>query len=200
MKKIWFVISAIIVGSLIGGLILWKWKAQSLVANNKVLIKATLTPAKMIVWDDPAGFTFSYPEGLIIDKHDEDKQNYAHVELTNRAHPGKTIVWAKDTTSLDVAAWVNTEKQFKGANIVDTTLGGKPAKKIFLSSFPPKLIVGTIFDDIVWTIEAELDDSEYWTGVHNDIGSSFAFKPLEESLSVGSGVVEEVVDEEEVIE
>lgn len=162
------------------------------------------TPGKLTLWDDPAGFTFQYPQGLTIDKHDEDKDNYAHVELTDSSHPGGVIVWAKDTTAVDAVAWVRTDKQFTNATIFDTTLGETAAKKILLSTPEEKLVVGTISDSILFMIEAQLTDKEYWTSTANTIIDSFTFKPFNDDESApgvtSEGAVEQAPDEEEVIE
>ena len=162
-------------------------------------------PAQLIVWNDPAGFTFRYPEGAVIDKHDEDQENYAHVELTHPDHPGSLVVWAKDTTSADVTSWVRTEKQFAGANVLDTTLGDSPAKKILIASPAKKIVTGTIADELLFMIETVPTDDTYWPVVHDTITSNFAFIPVaaEGSTSeVGAPaqVGQESVDEEEVIE
>ena len=53
-----------------------------------------------------AGFSFSYPEGLTVDKHDEDQENYAHIEMTLKDTLGNVIVWAKDAPASDLAAWI----------------------------------------------------------------------------------------------
>jgi len=151
---------------------------------------------KVLTWDDPAGFTFSYPEGVFLNKHDEDKDNYAHVEFTNKDHPGNLIVWAKDTTSADVTAWVRTEKQFGGATTIDTTLANQPAKKITLS--PNKLIVGTIYDELLFTIDATLDDKAYWSQIQDTIVNSFTFKPAQ--AAAGGDPGNAAVDEEEVVQ
>ena len=101
----------------------------------------------MATWTDPAGFTFQYPKDVTIDKHDEDTENYAHVEMTHKDHPGNLIVWAKDTKAADVNAWVKTEKQFGGATVSEATLGGKPAKTVSVES-PKKVFTGTISDEL----------------------------------------------------
>lgn len=154
---------------------------------------------KQLSWDDPAGFTFQYPEVLSINKHDEDKDNYAHVELTNSSQPGNVIVWAKDTTALDVNAWVKTEKAFKDANIFDTTLGGQPGKRVLITT-PRKVIIGTIFDGLLWEVETNLGEGDYWQGITDTITNSFTFKPLPTQATSKTGGGESSVDEEEVVE
>lgn len=188
------IVIAIVIGFLglgiTGGYLWTKRKPQKILQVSPEEVQA-----KLLDWKDPNGFSFQYPEGVVIDKHDEDKQNYAHIEMTNPQNPGSLIVWAKDTTAADVTAWVKTEKTFTNASIVDTTLGGKPAKKIFLSG--KNVTVGTIFDGIVWYIEAGED--EYWQRTLDTIARSFTFTPLP-GESGGSSYEEVAVDEEEFIE
>lgn len=157
------------------------------------------TSVKLLEWKDPAGFSFQYEEGITIDKHDEDEKNYAHVEMTHSAYPGKLIVLAKDTTAADVAAWVKTEKTFRDGSIVDTTLGGQPAKKILFSTPTNKIIIGTIFDELLWYVEVEPGEGDYWQKTFDTIVQSFTFTPLPVE-SDSSGYDNVAVDEEEVIE
>lgn len=155
----------------------------------------------LLTWDDPIGFTFQYPPDLAVNNHEEDNQNYAHVELTHKDHPGNLIVWVKDTTSLDSTAWARTDPRFKGASVLDTTLGGLEAKKVLIKEPKSMLIVGTIYDDLLYTVETELGDESYWTKVHADAVNSFAFNHPESSSDGNSaGSDEEPVDEEVVIE
>ncbi len=180
-----------------GVLILSKKTALPQISQQLPEAPTPASAAKLLTWDDPAGFTFSYPEGVLINKHDEDKDNYAHVELTNKDHQGSLIVWAKDTTSADVTAWVRTEKQFTGATAIDTTLGSQAAKKIVLP--PNKLIVGTIYDELLFTIDATLDDKAYWSQVQDAIANSFTFKPAQAAAG-GAVSGDQAVDEEEMVQ
>ena len=151
------------------------------------------------LWDDQAGFTFQYPPDVTIDKHDEDEENYAHVELTQKDHPGNLKVWVKDTTAADIAAWVKTEKRLKGATITDTMLGGQAAKEIRLAGADNLMLVAAIYDDLLFSIETTLGDSGYWTKIYEQVADSFAFKPPEPQEGT-QAVGENWIDEEEVIE
>lgn len=154
-------------------------------------------------WDDPAGFTMEYPERLTIDKHDEDKENYAHVELTSSENPGSIIIWVKDLPKgvSSAQTWVDKDIELSKANVLDTTLGEKEGKKVIVGS--DKIIVGTVYDDVLWYIEGNFEqNNDYWKSTFNAIVDNFTFKPLpgEESDSIDSGPVEISVDEEEVVE
>lgn len=161
----------------------------------------------LVTWNDPAGFSFQYPQNITIDKHDEDTENYAHLELTNASHPGRLIVWAKDTTYTDVATWVKKDASIKDAAVIDTSLGGKPAKKIILAqsaSSGKKLITGAIDEQILFTIEAEpTGEDPYWQQTYDAISQSFVFVSVSGSDTSAVGEVQDtspVVDEEEVLE
>lgn len=205
MKKKVFIGTAIVLGLCIGGgLVFWYNKTQTI--KSALGDQSNIIQEKLVVWDDPAGFTFQYPEGVSIDKHDEDKDNYAHVEITNSSHPGSIIVWAKDTTAGDVTAWVRTEQQFSGANSIDTTLGNIAAKKILISTPKEKLFVGTIYDDLLFLVDASLDDKDYWLKTTQTIVDSFVFKPVIDATSSmtdqgdSDGDSQGAVDEEEVVQ
>lgn len=193
-----------------GGLIYFqasgqKTKTDADTNNPEKVAITTLAPksAEDVLWDDPAGFTFKYTEGLAVNKHDEDQDNYAHVELTSSTHPGNIIIWAKDTTASDVKAWVKTEKIFKDANILETTLGGQPAKKIIFSAPAKKVITGSIYDDLLFTVEGTYEDSTFWTNEYQKIADTFAFKPPEnttDDYSADPAPAEYSADEEETLE
>jgi len=206
MKKIGLpiIIGLVVGGILSGGYLLWT-RNRSVPAPQTAV--PTPTPAQLLTWNDPNGFTFEYQEGLVVNKHDEDKENYAHLEFTHPDHPGKLIVWGKDSPKgvTDTAGWVKNEKRFTGASVLDTEMGGQKAAKIMVEGVTRMLVVGTVYDSIVWSVETTLDDAQFWTGVHTTIVDSFAFIPVKEpgpaATSESAAVVDDVaVDEEEIVE
>ncbi|MBI5614271.1 hypothetical protein HY947_05075 [Candidatus Gottesmanbacteria bacterium] len=175
-------------------------------AQEKIAIVPTPVVEKLAEWKDPAGFSFSYPEGLTVDKHDEDQENYAHVEMTLKDKPGNVIVWAKDAPISDLATWVKKEKRFTNAPVLDTTLGGENAKKILLNSPKKMVIVGALYDGMLVSVESELDEAGEWQKRHESVVSSLVFG---EKKTTGSSVSSSdssdegsdvSIDEEEVIE
>lgn len=151
-------------------------------------------------WKDQAGFTFKYPKDISVNPHEEDKENYAHLELTHPDHPGRVIVWAKDLPAGDLAGWIKKEKRFTGASILDTTLGGKQAKKILFSEPTKMIVVGTIDVEVLVTVEGELIDGNYWSKVQQGIVDSFAFTGGAEKSSPPASGLDESSAEEEVVE
>ncbi len=193
MKKpivIVLVICILCVG-IVGAILFWKQKQKPIVSAPTQV--KTLNVEETVLWEDQAGFSFQYPKVLLFDKHDEDEENYAHIEFTSATHSGRLIVWAKDTTYSDVEGWA------KNAVAVDTKLGGLPAKKIIISTPSKKIIIGTISDQILFTVEAEPTEGDsFWTTVSDTIVSSFTFTQANTDASAPSQ--EASYDEEEVVE
>lgn len=203
------ILVGLIIGGMVGGGYLWWVKSRSVTSNagKEFVVSSAPTPAPLLTWNDTNGFTFQYPEGLSVNKHDEDRENYAHIELTHPGHPGSLIVWGKDPAKgvSDVASWVKNENRFIGASMLDTELGRQEAKKVIVDGVTRMLVVGTVYDGIVWSVEAKLEDVEFWTGVHTAIVNAFTFTSVKESgpaaTSDPAPVVDDgTVDEEEVVE
>jgi len=187
-------ISIVCIGA-IGAYMFWKQKPA---ASSTQTQTQNQTAEELAVWEDQAGFSFKYPKELSFDKHDEDQENYAHIEFTSATHSGRLIIWAKDTTYPDVAIWVTKDKTLIDAVAVDTTLGGVPAKKLVITTPSKKLTTGAISDQILFTVEAEpIEGDTYWTTVLDTITSSFAFTSTNADTSAPS---EASYDEEEVVE
>ena len=115
MKKVVIiVISGVLLGLLGASGYLWYMIRQEKSADLKNIEK----PAEKILieyatWKDPLGITFSYPVDAIIDKHDEDKENYMHVEITSATHSGGLVLWAKDLPKgvTDLLSWAKKKQR-----------------------------------------------------------------------------------------
>ena len=195
-KKKIFLFAGIIIGVIIVCITLF-FNRQRLFFPKKVQntteASVSATPKEeLVTWDDPAGFSFQYSKGLTVDKHDEDTQNYAHVELTSTDHKGRVIVWVKDTTATTIAQWLKNEKSLKDAVSVDTTLGGNEAKKVMVKDPIKKQITATLDEDVLVLIEAELDEEGFWQKVNDGIAESMTFStnPKNETTDGDSGANE----------
>jgi hypothetical protein len=194
-KKVWIpIIIGVLAGGVGAGIFLWNKQAK-MEAPTAVVASPTPTsmPIEMTTWTDQAGFTFGYPKDILVNPHEEDTVNYAHVELTHKDHPGKIIVWVKDLPAPDLAGWIKKEKRFTGASVFDTTLGGKPAKKILIADLTKMIVAGAIDNDVLVTVEGELADGDYWSKVHQGIVDSFTLAPAEPSGNSGGNATEEEV-------
>ncbi len=168
----------------------------------------TPTPPMLVVWEDPAGFTMKYPNDITLDTNEDDDTVYAHVVLTHSDHPGSLTVWVKDPPKdtdgkpvLAFDAWVALSPEYVEALALDTTLGGKPAKKLVIPGNPKKIHTGTIFEDALFLLEATLEDEQYWQAVHDIVQRDFILVPLfTEEASQENFSWSSPVDAEEVLE
>lgn len=204
-----FIAGILVVLVLAGGIIVFKIKKSRAPLVGPV-VQETESP-KLTTWEDPAGFSFSYPEEVEIDSHEEDTENYAHLELTSPGRFGNVQVWVKETDYSEIEDWVDEEvglpagKAGEEEQIFDTELGGEPAKKIAYSD-PEKLVTAAIDVDALVLIEMTPDEEGYWQDVYNQILDSFAFIPLEgeeaaaPETTSGGGDEGVVWETEEVIE
>lgn len=161
-----------------------------------------LASEKLLTWDDQAGFTFQYPKSLLVDTHPEDDQNYSNLSFTNKDNPGGILVMASDTKAKDVAAWVKADKSLVGGLVIETTLGGKPAKKISFAD-SGKVVVGAIDDQILFRLETN-NLEPYWQNTFNRIVDSFEFVYPTSAPAASSGGISNsssgIIEEEEIIQ
>ncbi len=209
-KPIIAVFIAILVILIGTGVWVWKRKFQTSAIPSSLQetsVKASPNISQnFVTWKDQLNFSFDYPQDAKIDKHDEDQDNYAHVELTQKDHPGSLIVWAKDppkskTGKIVTSAmeWIDAQDDLKDALVIDTTWGEQKAKKVKVTSLKSKFYVVAYYDGLIYYIETDLKDSDYWSAVSEKVVSSFAFTPKAASADEGGGETQ-AVDEEEVVE
>lgn len=160
---------------------------------------------KLLVWEDPAGFSLSYPEGLQVNPHQEDDKNYAHLEFSAADHPGSIIVWMKDTNYKMIAVWAEKESEAVGEQIFDTTLDGHEAKKVMYED--GRVITAALDEEVIVLVEllpGPAYSSYSWQPVHDQIIDSFEFVPLAVAESkppaTTGGGASEIWEEEEVVE
>lgn len=206
-KYILIITVGLVILSSVAGVIFLKFKRQPSLIKPVITEeqKDSIEEPKLLTWEDPAGFSFAHPENIEIDPHEEDEENYAHLELTSPDHPGGIAIWLKDTDYTKIEDWADRESSDSG-QVLDTELGGEPAKKIAYNE-PKKLVTATLDVDALVLIEMTPDEEGYWQGIYEKIASSFTLIPLEgedplapgpwEGTGGGGGIVEEA---EEVIE
>ena len=74
-------------------MIVWRFKKGSSLINPATGPSVDSSSAiKLDFWEDAAGFSFSYPEDISIDPHEEDEENYAHLELTLPGYEGRIVI------------------------------------------------------------------------------------------------------------
>lgn len=196
------VISGVIIG---GGYYFWQTKKQVVSpVSRQASVSATPIQEELVVWEDPSEFFFSYPKGLKLNPHDEDKINYAHIELTSDTYPGRIILWTKDSNETSLDNWAR-KNDAEGA--IDTTLGDESAIKILITDPNQKIITSALHNGYLYQVEGEMGD-DYWKKVYGNILTSYKFttaKPAKNTEFVDETLTstedfQTSYDEEEIIQ
>jgi len=160
--------------------------------------------APLVTWEDPAGFSFDYPGNLDTNSHEEDKENYVHLELMDSEHAGGIIIWMKDTNYEKIEDWVRKETEAVNEQIFALTLGGHQAKKVV--SADGRIVTAALDEEVIVLVELVPGpgySSYSWQPIYDQIIASFKFIPLavkETAPPVSAGGTSEIWEEEEVVE
>lgn len=153
--------------------------------KNPVGEKLSPTPLPTKTWKDPMGFSFDYPDFMTVNPHNEDQDNYAHVELAATGSSGSIIVWAKDTNFQTLDGWLKGDKTVSGGTSLDTTWGGQPAKKVAISGENPRVETGVLYDGLLWVLDGVSGGDNKFDTAYNNILTNFKFYPLNQSATSG---------------
>jgi hypothetical protein len=201
-KKIVFSVGLIII-LIVAGVYIFIIKPRQVTPLSQIVPAQPTTKPQVETaqWIDQSEFRFDYPKNLTVNPHEEDQINYAHVELTDAQHPGRITVWTKDTNSKTIDEWWKAQT-YDG--VIDTTLGGEPAKKVLIPETPSKILTSAIRNGYLYQVEVELADEPYWNDIYNQIISSFTFfsaeTPKNDSLQINTAPPASFDIEEETIE
>ena len=217
-KKKKIIIVLVVLGALgiLGGLG-WYFKGQ--ITSYFSPAKETTSPLgaqdkkeefnfKWKLWEDPAGFSFEYPEEIEIDIHVEDESNYSFLTLSSNDRKGKIDIICNDSQYKDIEEWVKEDSLVKMGSGLETQIASISAQKAALGD--GREIAGFIdLDEVIYTIDKTPEDEiDYWQGIYNHILSSFKLIPLkgetEEQFSEWLGGFDtggmDVVESVEIIE
>jgi hypothetical protein len=133
--------------------------------------------SQLETWLDQAGFKFSYPEGVLIDPHQEDTESYAHLELITANTDGKMVIWVKETDYETASQWAE-EELAEDIQIFETSLGGQEAIRAVFEN-PKKMVLASVDVDALVLVEIFPDEKDYWQTVSSQIINTFEFIPIE---------------------
>lgn len=203
-KKNWLITGGVVLILAIGMVV-------GLVAQGKKagVVTPVVTPTptkveeeKLVKYEDEAGFSFEYPERLVI-KDLTGEEEYSVLEISSLEHEGKTVIKVVDTKYSSVDDWLKKAKETTevgGSREIE--LGGMPGRQIQFEN-PRRLMTIAIDEGVMFFVESPLEpDGLFWNKVHNSIGSSFVL--TEEIIPVAGGEAPVaggvIYEEEEVIE
>ena len=148
-----------------------------------------------LVYEDEAGFSFSYPKEVrVSDQTPEDDSYYTLLTLSKGEE--KITISAQDTKETKTEDYIKKSKDYQIASLYGAvTLGGMSAKQYSLSD---KLLTVVVDKGVVYLIEGPKDGG-FWEETQSIVIDSFTFAGSE-SASGGSAASDVVYEEEEVVE
>jgi len=193
MNKKLVIIGGIILVLLIlagGGIFLYQNQNKPV---EQVSVPQVTQPASIVLakeWKDPLGFSVNYPDFMNLDPHDEDKENYAHLEFTATPSAGRIIIWAEDPPPGTINEWIASDPVLKDGSIIDTNWGSVAAKKIGVKGENPKIVTAVLYDDLLWEMELYPDSAGKFAPAYDAMVTNFKFYPIPGSnVSGGSNSV-----------
>jgi len=209
MEKKWVILVTVSVAVIVfaaGLFIMSREKSEERIVSpvsqgSQTSPKQSPTPPEgsLTSWQDPAGFSFSYPEGLSLDVHPEDNQNYSHLTFTAKNQPGEIFILVSETSLKTAAQWQKQDKEAKTGQVLDTTLGGTEAKKVLISDTEPKLITAVVDQGALFVL-ALRGESAVLSKAYEKILATFAFEELPSESGGGAPAGGGDVVEEEAVE
>lgn len=168
--------------------------------TNQALVALEKQPSKNLKeYSDDAGFSFQYPDDVQISKIKiEDSITYSSLELTSIQAKGKILIKIEDTQLESIDDWF--AKETLRGNITKIKIGEISGSQLQTDS---KILAVTINQSILFAIEVDTQNKEYWKSVYRTILSSFSFVSQEESVQAQEPLDDSSGDailEEEIIE
>jgi len=168
----------------LGGLVIWRLKQRGAVDPEAGQDSPSFSREarkeyehQWISWEDPAGFGFEYPEGAKIDNHPEDEISYAYLTFSHQDHAGKITIICNDSENEDIDGWLKNNEKVKEASALETEIASVSGRKLALGQ-GKEMTAFIDWDKVLYTIEIEAQDQNYWQPVYKHILDSFELIPL----------------------
>lgn len=140
----------------------------------------------LIEYNDPSGFSFSYPDNLSLVKNEVvDTDTYADIQLTDKAVNGSLSLKISDSKFTSLDEWVKLNKNASKDSPKEIKLGNLKALEIKTND---RLYLGALDLGVLFTIEMPLIENDFWMKVYNKVLSDFSFAPQSnESVTTQGG-------------
>lgn len=179
-----------------------KTEVKDRLATTQITTESTkpvnLTPK---AYNDPAGFSFSYPGQLTLNKKESKDQNvYSQIELILGKNDGSVKLDVEGSEIISTSEWAKKEK-IDEKGIKQLKLGDLKG----IQYEQDNKIITVAFDQgvsFLFTVDYK-QDKEYWAKILDTITTSFKLAPpppVESSVGTSSGDEGFVDEGEEVIE
>lgn len=189
------------IGLVLFGLMLLRPKSNS--ANAPIDLpeakKETLPSETFIEYTDPAGFTFSYPDNLSIEKNEVvDANTYADLQLFSKDVSGSLSLRITDSKFKSLADWLKASEIPSTNTPSEKKLGELKALEVKTND---RLMLAALDQGVLFSLEVPLIEQDFWMKVYEKVLADFTFAPPETAAAGVSNSSDEIVFEgEEVVE
>lgn len=185
-----------------GIFILKPGQQNNLLTNPLVPQPKTATLSETLKeYQDPSGFSFTYPDNLSITKEDiEDNNTYADLQLSSKDKNGSLILKIIDSEFTTSDEWLAANKKATVGEPKEVKLGNLKAFEIKTSD---RLLLAALDQKILFTIEIPLVEEGFWMKVYNKILTGFTFElPENTTTSTNTNTTPDdvIFEGEEVVE
>lgn len=165
------------------------------VANQDETTKQTSPSETFIEYNDPSGFSFSYPDNLTLEKNEiEDNSTYTDLKLSAKEVNGSLNLVISDSKFASLSDWL--KKNALTAVSKEVSLGNLKALEVKTND---RLLLGALDQGVLFTIEVPLIEQNFWMKVYNKILNELTFAPPQ-GEAVGSSSDGVSFEGEEVVE
>src|SRR3989344_5236864 len=107
----------------------------------------------LIDYEDPSGFSFSYPDNLSISKADLDDNTYADLELSSKDVSGSLSLKITDSKFKTLDEWVKLNREASKEEPREVKLGTLKAIQITTAD---RIMLGSLDQGIFFSIERNM--------------------------------------------
>ena len=162
-------------------------------------IQKQINPSEILIeYNDPSGFTFSYPDNLSIVKNEvEDDITFADLQLSSKDISGSLSFKITESKLASLDEYLKANKIAQTPK--EISLGKLKAIEVKLGD---RLILASLDQGVLFNIEVPLIEEDFWMKVYKDILTNFSFASPEVVTSQDNSVLTSDVsfEGEEVVE
>lgn len=125
-------------------------------------------------YQDPSGFTFSYPDNLSLVKNEVADGTYADIDLTAKGLIGNLVLKISDTNFASLDEWIKVNKSASSETPKEVQLETLKALEMKTKD---RLLLVALDQGVLFTIEIPLEKEDFWMKVLNIILADFSFAP-----------------------
>lgn len=156
--------------------------------------------------EDVWGLKVFYPAELQVEAA-TGAGELTRYNFTHPKHEGLLTIYTFQTNAASVEEWLeNDEESATAASVIDTTIGGRPGKKMLFVEPPiqrQRAVTVDTWQVFVFDLYPSAGEEDYWNGIYNKILAKYQFLPFEDeavveeaSTGTGEAAVEEPLTEE----